>query len=578
METKVVQGILGVVDEFVAQVKALKLPPLGPEYQTLPSDRLHEALVAHRVVKRYEVPNPQVAALRKQKSIDAVLEYDRNGWVKFDYRQLPHPVRRDFLLSKEWLRVFFRDFTHTYALRFPSNETYVSARGMTDLFHKLRDTRQWHVSPDLVGYCVEILMRNRALLSVVKQRFREKHGIRGKLALRDLSRAWKAERSTWVGYRKEAIRFMFRACTSLTRVSRVTTVPKDNKSDRVITCEGLWTMVCQLSYAASLRTHMKRVLGFDLETRQDVHRALIRAGGATIDLSKASDSNWMCVLRELFPATQYRWLERMRTGVFEVKTNDGVSYHPLRMFAPMGCGCTFEVMTLVLLSHVRVLDSGGSVFGDDIIISTDKAERLITNLEAQGWRINVNKSFTKGNFRESCGAFADLRRNKLLLSYDFVRPTTFSECCTIAHKMLQIGNALPKGRLRSIFVDFYARLHDVFPNDAYLERWSGMYRASAGLVERGFYYLADEPPVRRTTAVTRELAKFWQRPVYASWVTVSRSVTQSPKRLACPTTVCVFLRRGKSYDIPTGRFKQHRVRMDLEAGVCLTDVLLANVI
>lgn len=578
MEINVIQSVLGVVDEFVAQVKALSLPPLGPEFQSLPSDRLHEALVAHRVVKRYEVPNAQLAALRKQQSIDAVLEYDSNGWVEFDYRRLPPSVRRDFLLSKDWLRNFFRDFKHLYTLRFPSNETYVSARGMTDLFHKLRDTRQWHISPDLVGYCVEILMRNRALLSVVKQRFREKYGIRGKQALRDLSRAWKTERQTWVGYRKEAIRFMFRACTSLTRVSRVTTVPKDNKSDRVITCEGLWTMVCQLSYAASLRSHMKRVLGFDLETRQDVHRALIRAGGATIDLSKASDSNWMCVLRELFPATQYRWLEKMRTGIFEVKTEDGVSYHPLRMFAPMGCGCTFEVMTLVLLSHVRVLDSGGSVFGDDIIIRQEKAKQLIVNLEAQGWRINNEKSFTEGNFRESCGAFADLRRNTLLLSYDFVRPTTLSECYTIAHKMLQVGNALPKGRLREIFVDYYARLHYVFPSDAFLEGWSGMYRASAGLTEVGFYYLLGKPPVRHTTAVTREIAKFWHRPVYASWVTVLREVTQSPKRLACPTTVCVFLRRGMSYDIPTGRCKPQRVRMDLEAGVRLTDVLLANVI
>lgn len=582
MEGSTLTQILAVFDKMVEEAKGLNLPPLGPSFKHLEPVQLHEALVVHRMTKSYEVPNVQSADTRKQLSISEVLRADENGWSRFNYRDLPISSRTHFLEAQNWLRVFFKDFKHSYALRFPTGETFVSARGLTDLIDKLRSLDQWAVSPELVDYVVEILLRNRSLLAVVKQRYREKYGLHGKKVLADLRlKCILLHPKEGVKHlRRHMTRFMFRAVCVLNRTSRVTTVPKDNSRDRVITCESLWTMVAQLSYAASLRDHMRLKLGFDLESRQGVHRALIRAGGATIDLSKASDRNYMCVLRELWPIGQYKYLEAMRTGIFEVISDDGVEYVPLNMFAPMGCGCTFEVMTLTLLAHARVLDPGASVFGDDIIIKQAHACQLITNLENCGWLINTSKSFIDGPFRESCGAFCDLRLNKLLLSYDFHRPSDLPGCYLLAHKMLQVGQSLSQGPVRSLLVRIYAELVKLFPRDSFGLADSVSYRPTAGLTDFILYVSSSVLGcrVQRQTSVTRCLETFWQRPIGVTMCHVVEFGRREQQLVADRTLTAAYLRRGTAYAVPNGKSRIRQVPTDAFSGVPLRNVLLATVI
>nr|QIS88054.1 MAG: RNA-dependent RNA polymerase [Mackintosh virus] len=576
MESSTLGSMLGHFDQAVEEIKALNLTPLGAGFNSLSIGDLRNALVAHRATKKYEVPLAAAANLRKEYSISEVLNHDKHGLDSFDYRTLQPKHRRQFLMSQAWLRDFFTGFKHTYQLRFPTGESLVSARGATDLFYKLTHTKQWVISPDLVDYAVEILVRSRALKRIVIGRFRDTHASNGMLTLRRLRGDFLRMGHKASQWPKMAIKFMFRSVVTLHRASRVTVVPKDNSRDRVITCEALWTMICQLSYSSSLRDHMVSKLGIDLDFWQSVHRSLIRAGGATIDLSKASDSNYMCVLRAMWPKNQYRTLEIMRTGLFLI---DG-TYTPLKMFAPMGTGCTFEVMTLTLLASVRSYDPGGTVFGDDIIIKTSDSELscFTSYLESMGWKINHQKSFTDGYFRESCGAFCDLRTDEFLVSYDFVRPTTLSECFTLAHKVLIVGNVVT-GPLRKILVDLYTRLILIAPRDSMRVPIKYETQHGANLTDSVLFVPESifSCVAKVSGKAAQVLSQLWQRPVHVNRITFIESVvTKSPKVINDVLYAC-YMRRGV-YDVPSGRFKTRQIPCDLQTSVPIGAVSLFSVI
>jgi hypothetical protein len=108
----------------------------------------------------------------------------------------------------------------------------------------------------------------------------------------------------------------------------------------------------------------------------------------------------------------------------------------------MGNGFTFELMTLILLSLSRSLDSSASVFGDDIIIATDKSKRLIECLEAVGFTVNVDKTFTSGPFRESCGANYHTDFG-YIESYDFLSPKSIGDCVVVFNKVARLRRIYP---------------------------------------------------------------------------------------------------------------------------------------
>jgi hypothetical protein len=70
----------------------------------------------------------------------------------------------------------------------------------------------------------------------------------------------------------------------------------------------------------------------------------------------------------------------------------------------MGNGATFAIETLIFAALSFATGSKRfSVYGDDIIIEKEYVEDLFTLLKFFGFRINEDKSFTEGPFRESCG-------------------------------------------------------------------------------------------------------------------------------------------------------------------------------
>lgn len=559
--------VLTIFDEaFLVELPKLGYKPLGPDYKELTGNRLHESLIVHRILNKYEVPDNAADKTRKEVSILKMLHADSNGVHSFDYRSLNLESRRDFLGAKTWLGDLFKGFKRAYSLRFPSNETFIASRGMTDLFFKLSEENQWLVSPDCVEDCVQIILRHRALLNVVKTRYKSKYGARGKQMLRNLRESYVNDNLPLTKIRYWMVKFMFRATTKLHRTARLTAIDKNNRSSRVITLEALWNMVAQLSYASDVRSLLVKKLGYDLAFLQNVHRSLIRSGKSTIDLSNASDSNYIAVLQQLLPTRVFKDLIRLRTGILERHEGKDVSYHPLNMLAPMGCGFTFEIMTVVLLAHCRTLDCGSSVFGDDIIIDQKYATRLIRNLEAQGWVINLEKSFVEGNFRESCGAFCDLDHNKLLLSYDIKRPKTTQELCLIMAKLWDIGHALEAGPLRTLLATLYGDVVRVVRNDLlYVEYGPTKLREDVIYIPKQL----SSHTVTRSTKVTQALSQRFQRCVTASLSSIYKYNVRKSPLLVGPVHYACYMRRGMTYDVPYGRVKALHVQIDKWSGTPL---------
>lgn len=162
-------------------------------------------------------------------------------------------------------------------------------------------------------------------------------------------------------------------------------------------------------------------VGFsDQVPNQDLARiGSIEGELATLDLSDASDSvaNWLVEsLFEDFPLFSEA-VEACRTRRVQLPSGD---LKELQKFASMGSAMTFpiEAMVFSAISLAAVLSHQGTsptaqslkrlrglvrVYGDDIIVPADCAETVISWLWAFGFKVNEDKSFWTGEFRESCG-------------------------------------------------------------------------------------------------------------------------------------------------------------------------------
>lgn len=199
------------------------------------------------------------------------------------------------------------------------------------------------------------------------------------------------------------------------RGNRFAAVPKTAKTDRGIAIECTLNVYFQLALGRSIRSSLRRRAGWNLDHASSIHREMARKASvdgswATIDLSNASDSLCKNLVRVLLQDTP--WLERMEDLRSTHTFFDG-KWHLLEKFSSMGNGYTFELETSVfaclISSCLELQGSGGLlghdfyVFGDDIIVRTEYAESVIAVLGWAGFKVNKEKTFTSGSFRESCG-------------------------------------------------------------------------------------------------------------------------------------------------------------------------------
>lgn len=190
--------------------------------------------------------------------------------------------------------------------------------------------------------------------------------------------------------------------------SKVTTVPKDAKTDRTIAIEPCMNMYIQKGIGAMIRDRLRRV-GVDLNDQsrnQDLAAVAHFRGLATIDLSAASDSVSAELIELVLPDDWLMALKRCRSSKYVLSSE----IKHFEKFSTMGNGYTFELESLIfwaitsyVVESLKLRDRTVGIYGDDIICHKSAVPDLIKWLKYFGFTTNVHKSFWSGPFFESCG-------------------------------------------------------------------------------------------------------------------------------------------------------------------------------
>jgi len=211
---------------------------------------------------------------------------------------------------------------------------------------------------------------------------------------------------------------------------RVISVPKTAKTPRIIaiepTCmqymqQGLLEEFVSFAEGDSKWNYLQHFMGF---TDQTPNQRMACDGSsfgelATLDLSEASDRVSVRLVQSLL--MNYGNLSEAVLATRSTRADvPGHGVIPLAKFASMGSALTFPIEECVFLcaifwsvekelSRRLTMDDIKSfigrvrVYGDDIIIPVDLVQPVVRSLELLGFKVNRDKSFWTGKFRESCG-------------------------------------------------------------------------------------------------------------------------------------------------------------------------------
>lgn len=211
---------------------------------------------------------------------------------------------------------------------------------------------------------------------------------------------------------------------------RVITVPKTLKGPRIIAIEP----VCMQYVQQSLLEPIVRMIETGRRTSGHVNFSNQHINGklaldssldrthATIDLSDASDrvhKDVVAAMLESVPLVQEA-IFACRSQRATLPSGKVIS---LEKFASMGSALCFPIesmvfFTLCILARLKARNLPITskeateaakevyVYGDDIIVPTDEVSVVSFYLELFGLKVNENKTFGDGYFRESCGVDA----------------------------------------------------------------------------------------------------------------------------------------------------------------------------
>lgn len=211
---------------------------------------------------------------------------------------------------------------------------------------------------------------------------------------------------------------------------RVVFVPKTQKTPRVIAIEPVHMQYMQQGLLFDIVSRLEShpiTSGRINFARQDINARLALTSSkdgllATLDLSDASDRVLCPLVRDMLDA-----LPQLRKHVFACRSSraqlpSGKTIH-LRKFASMGSALCFPIEAMMFFSIIvfgrwqrskapltrsllNKICRDVYVYGDDIIVPTHEAPDTISDLTAFMLKVNADKSFYNGKFRESCGSDA----------------------------------------------------------------------------------------------------------------------------------------------------------------------------
>lgn len=233
-----------------------------------------------------------------------------------------------------------------------------------------------------------------------------------------------------------------RDCLNVVRGNEIVFVPKNAKTHRIIAKEPHVNSYLQKGFGTYIRNRLRIAAGIDLKD-QSLNQRLAKEGSlsnklATIDLSGASDTISQELVRFLLPKRWYLLLDQIRSKQgFLRKKQTWLYYHK---FSSMGNACTFELESLIFWALCKsCLEVNGgaqtlNVYGDDIVVPTEHYENVVKVIDFVGFTVNQSKSFSSGNFRESCGK-----------DYFFgtdVRPIFLKETVSNVESLYKLANSI----------------------------------------------------------------------------------------------------------------------------------------
>jgi hypothetical protein len=212
--------------------------------------------------------------------------------------------------------------------------------------------------------------------------------------------------------------------------SKLIAVPKTMSGPRLIASEPNYHQWIQQLVRNQLerritRTDLDHCVSFGAQesNRRMALTSSIDRSLATVDLKSASD-RLSCWTVERALRANITMLERIHACRTRTMTNHVSKYHfqtiVLKKCFTQGSACTFPVQTILYsmfaiasdliargdaVTRSNIISSAKRVrvFGDDIIVPTTTLPKLNEILEFLQLKVNLSKTFSKGNFRESCG-------------------------------------------------------------------------------------------------------------------------------------------------------------------------------
>jgi hypothetical protein len=275
----------------------------------------------------------------------------------------------------------------------PGSSTQTS-RGLVSTYNKYVDW-PYHVTSRAVGPARRLIESDPRWYGALEDSYRERFGIE-KYRILDREEFW-------------------RSVFTIQDWNKITTVPKDGHKNRPIAIEPTINVMLQLGVDGFVRKRLKR-WGIDIDS-QEKNRYLAREGSirkdadspCTIDLSNASDTVSLRLCKLLLTGDWYDYLCDLRCPRGHLPSGKDLRYAKV---SSMGNGYTFAIETLVFaaIAYAAVKYTYGgwrndlvSVFGDDIIVPEAAGALTVMLLEACGLTVNRDKSFLKGQVKESCG-------------------------------------------------------------------------------------------------------------------------------------------------------------------------------
>jgi hypothetical protein len=210
------------------------------------------------------------------------------------------------------------------------------------------------------------------------------------------------------------------------RPVKVVTVPKTLRTPRIIAIEPTCMQYMQQALLEPLVRNLEKsrvsdMIGF---TDQTPNQRMALEGSrdealATLDMSEASDRVSNQHVRHLlrhFPHL-FDAVDATRSRKADVPGHGVIR---LAKFASMGSALCFPFEAMVFLTVVAMgiqqsrkrrftrkdiyaLSGQVRVYGDDLIVPVDSVPCVIQMLESFGLKVNKDKSYWNGKFRESCG-------------------------------------------------------------------------------------------------------------------------------------------------------------------------------